>query len=243
MASALYQRASAFCSTRMSSSLLQTASRVAGSSGALSNPFLGQASNLDQQVCFKSNITKAKKKRRIRYKINLARAARGEVIRPPKWIDPQVRVQNSIPREEANEIMRQEDEEDAKFVEERRAAVQDIQPLRHQMTGLEMSDRVKKLFDMKNGNQMEVVAFQKASGMKLFHLREADTGSTPVQIIALTSRIQQLQTHMRTHKKDMSTKRGLQKLVVRRRKLLDYLERKDFVNYRRIVKSLGLARR
>lgn len=62
-------------------------------------------------------------------------------------------------------------------------------------------------------------------------------------VVAITSRIQQLQTHMRAHKKDMSTKRGLQKLIVRRRKLLDYLERKEFDSYRRVVKSLGLARR
>jgi len=62
-------------------------------------------------------------------------------------------------------------------------------------------------------------------------------------VVALTSRIQQLQTHLRTHKKDKSTKRGLLKLTVRRRKLLDYLERKDFTSYRKVVKSLGLARR
>ena len=62
-------------------------------------------------------------------------------------------------------------------------------------------------------------------------------------VVALTSRIQSLQTHMRMHHKDKSTKRGLQKLVVRRRKMLDYLERKDFTSYRKVVKSLGLARK
>ena len=66
-------------------------------------------------------------------------------------------------------------------------------------------------------------------------------GSTPVQIIALTSRIQQMQTHMAKHKKDKHSKRGMDALFVRRRKLLDYLERKDFEAYRKVVKTLGLV--
>lgn len=61
-------------------------------------------------------------------------------------------------------------------------------------------------------------------------------------VIALTTRIQQLQTHVKTHRKDYSGKRGLEALYVRRRKLLDYMERKDFESYRRVVKTLGLAR-
>jgi len=67
-------------------------------------------------------------------------------------------------------------------------------------------------------------------------------GSSAVQVVALTTRIQQLQTHMARHKKDNSTKRGLDALYVRRRKVLDYMERKDFESYRKVVKSLGLAR-
>ena len=61
-------------------------------------------------------------------------------------------------------------------------------------------------------------------------------------VIALTTRIQQLQMHFRKHKKDKHGKRGMDALYVRRRKLLDYLERKDFETYRKVVKTLGLVR-
>lgn len=61
-------------------------------------------------------------------------------------------------------------------------------------------------------------------------------------VIALTTRIQQLQTHMASHKKDKHSKRGMDALYVRRRKLLDYMERKDYDSYRRVVKTLGLIR-
>lgn len=115
-------------------------------------------------------------------------------------------------------------------------------PIRFQFDGLVMSDRVKKLMDLKNGNQKEVVASQKRRGMELFQLREGDTGSSAVQVVALTTRIQQLQTHLAKHKKDHSGKRGLDALYVTRRKVLDYMERKDFESYRKVVKSLGLVR-
>ena len=61
-------------------------------------------------------------------------------------------------------------------------------------------------------------------------------------VIALTTRIQQLQTHMAKHRKDKHSKRGMDALYVRRRKLLDYMERKDYDSYRRVVKTLGLIR-
>jgi small subunit ribosomal protein S15 len=61
-----------------------------------------------------------------------------------------------------------------------------------------------------------------------------------VAVIALTTRIQQIQTHLRKHKKDKHSKRGLDALYVRRRKLLDYMERKTFESYRKVVKTLGL---
>jgi small subunit ribosomal protein S15 len=59
-------------------------------------------------------------------------------------------------------------------------------------------------------------------------------------VIALTTRIQQIQTHLRQHKKDKHSKRGLDALYVRRRKLLDYMEGKEFDSYRKVVKTLGL---
>jgi small subunit ribosomal protein S15 len=64
--------------------------------------------------------------------------------------------------------------------------------------------------------------------------------SFSLSVIALTTRIQQIQTHLRQHKKDKHSKRGLDALYVRRRKLLDYMERKEFEPYRKIVKTLGL---
>jgi len=101
---------------------------------------------------------------------------------------------------------------------------------------------VKKLFDLTLGNQREIVKVQKQRGMELFQLREGDTGSSAVQVVALTTRIQQMQAHMKTHRKDFSGRRGLDRMYVRRRKLLDYMERKDFDSYRRVVKTLGLLR-
>jgi small subunit ribosomal protein S15 len=107
---------------------------------------------------------------------------------------------------------------------------------------LQMSDRVRQLFDLHNGCQREVVQAQKKRGMELFQIRPGDTGSSAVQVIALTTRIQQLQTHFGKHAKDKHSKRGMDALYVRRRKLLDYMERKDFESYRKVVKTLGLVR-
>ena len=106
----------------------------------------------------------------------------------------------------------------------------------------EMSPKVRKLFDLTNGNQREVVKAQKAQGMALFMDRDGNTGDSSAQVIALTTRIQQVQTHLASHKKDHSGKRGLDRMYVRRRKLLDYMEKTDFESYRKIVKTLGLQR-
>jgi small subunit ribosomal protein S15 len=70
----------------------------------------------------------------------------------------------------------------------------------------------------------------------------ADTGSPQVQIALLTRRINELTEHLRTHKHDHHSRRGLLKLVGRRRRLLDYLSRKDLEGYRALIKELGLRR-
>jgi small subunit ribosomal protein S15 len=70
----------------------------------------------------------------------------------------------------------------------------------------------------------------------------ADTGSPQVQIAMLTRRIEQLTGHLRTHPKDHYSRRGLLKLVGRRRRFLDYLQRKDIEGYRALIKELGLRR-
>ena len=71
---------------------------------------------------------------------------------------------------------------------------------------------------------------------------ETDTGSPQVQIALLTQRINELTEHLRTHKKDHYSRRGLLKLVGRRRRFLNYLQRNDLEGYRALIKELGLRR-
>ncbi|WP_028973531.1 30S ribosomal protein S15 [Spirochaeta cellobiosiphila] len=69
-----------------------------------------------------------------------------------------------------------------------------------------------------------------------------DTGSSEVQIALLTKRIQELTEHFKTHKKDHSSRRGLLKLVGRRRRLLRYLKNTNIDKYRSLIKELGLRK-
>ncbi len=69
---------------------------------------------------------------------------------------------------------------------------------------------------------------------------ESDTGSPEVQIALLTQRINELTEHLKTHKKDHSSRRGLLKMVGQRRRLLDYLRRTDLEQYRQLIADLGL---
>lgn len=75
-----------------------------------------------------------------------------------------------------------------------------------------------------------------------YKVHDSDTGSPEVQIALLTERINYLTEHFKTHKKDYHSRRGLLKLVGSRRKLLEYLKKKDIERYRTIVKKLGLRR-
>jgi small subunit ribosomal protein S15 len=70
----------------------------------------------------------------------------------------------------------------------------------------------------------------------------ADTGSAEVQVALLTRRIDDLTEHLRQHPKDHYSRRGLLKLVGRRRRFLSYLQRKDVEGYRALIKELGLRR-
>ncbi len=76
--------------------------------------------------------------------------------------------------------------------------------------------------------------------MVKFQQHEGDTGSPEVQIALLTTRINELTEHFKTHKKDHHSRRGLLKLVGQRRALLNYLKKNDFNRYRRMVTDLGL---
>jgi small subunit ribosomal protein S15 len=69
-----------------------------------------------------------------------------------------------------------------------------------------------------------------------------DTGSSQVQVALLTQRINELTEHFKTHKKDNHSRRGLLKMVSRRRKLLDYLKTKNINEYHEMIKKLGLRR-
>src|ERR687888_2301347 len=71
---------------------------------------------------------------------------------------------------------------------------------------------------------------------------KTDTGSTKVQVALLTKRINDLTQHLRTHPKDHYSRRGLLKLVGRRRRFLTYLQKKDLEGYRALIKELGLRR-
>ena len=73
-----------------------------------------------------------------------------------------------------------------------------------------------------------------------YRKHEKDTGSAEVQIAILTKRIKDLTEHLKRHKKDVHTRYGLMKLVGRRRRLLRYLERKDYQKYLSIKKELGI---
>ncbi len=82
----------------------------------------------------------------------------------------------------------------------------------------------------------------KTAIMAEFKLHEGDTGSPEVQIALLTTRIKEITEHLKVHKKDFSTRRGLLKMIGKRRRLLNYLMDKDIERYRAIIKALGLRR-
>lgn len=71
---------------------------------------------------------------------------------------------------------------------------------------------------------------------------EADTGSAEVQVALLTERINELTEHLKVHKKDNHSRRGLLKMVGQRRNMLSYLERKDTERYRTLIEKLGLRK-
>lgn len=75
-----------------------------------------------------------------------------------------------------------------------------------------------------------------------YSTHEGDTGSPEVQVALLTARINQLTEHLKTHKKDHHSRRGLLMMVGQRRRLLNYLSKKDIERYRSVVARLGLRR-
>jgi len=76
--------------------------------------------------------------------------------------------------------------------------------------------------------------------IKKYQLHEGDRGSAPVQVALITARIDDLRSHFDTHKKDHHSRRGLLKMVGKRRRLLEYLKRTDVEKYRVLIADLGL---
>jgi len=89
---------------------------------------------------------------------------------------------------------------------------------------------------------MTVTNFQKAEIVQEFQRQSGDTGSPEVQIALLTARIKTLGEHFKDHKKDHHSRRGLLRMVSRRRKLLDYLKNRNPEAYFELIKKLGLRR-
>ena len=89
---------------------------------------------------------------------------------------------------------------------------------------------------------MALTQDRKLELIEAFKTKEGDTGSPEVQIALLTERIIYLTEHFQTHKQDHASRRGLLKLVSRRRRLLDSVRRKDVDRYRKIIEALGIRK-
>ena len=89
---------------------------------------------------------------------------------------------------------------------------------------------------------MSITAERKQDLIAEFSTQENDTGSPEVQVAILTERIRNLTDHFKTHKKDRHSRRGLLKMVSRRRSLLDYLKREDAERYADVIQRLGLRK-
>lgn len=89
---------------------------------------------------------------------------------------------------------------------------------------------------------MSITVTQKSEIITKFQREAGDTGSSEVQIALLTARINDLTMHFKTHSKDHHSRRGLLKLVSRRRRLLDYIKRTDMAKYVGLIKELGLRK-
>jgi len=92
------------------------------------------------------------------------------------------------------------------------------------------------------GTTLAPYSNNKSSTIEDFKTHETDTGSPEVQIALLTRRIEHLTEHFKAHKKDHHSRLGLLKMVGKRRRLLDYLRRKDFHRYQNIITRLGLRK-
>jgi small subunit ribosomal protein S15 len=89
---------------------------------------------------------------------------------------------------------------------------------------------------------MSITAEKKQEVIKEYATGKGDTGSPEVQVAILTNRINELSEHMKVHKKDFHSRRGLLAMVARRRKLLDYVKGQDDARYQDLIKRLNIRR-
>ncbi len=89
---------------------------------------------------------------------------------------------------------------------------------------------------------MSITAERRAALIKEYAIHEGDTGSPEVQIALLSERIRNLTDHLKDHAKDFHSRRGLLMMVGQRRRLLDYVRRKDAKRYKALIERLGLRR-
>ena len=125
-------------------------------------------------------VTKSRRRRDAKKKRKARLAELGIEQRLPSWHIPRdTPIVNALSKEERSRESREYDQNASALMKEKIG--QQAEVLRFDFTGLRMSDRVRKLFDLTNGSQKEVVKAQKKRGMELFQLREGDTGSSAVQ--------------------------------------------------------------
>ena len=87
---------------------------------------------------------------------------------------------------------------------------------------------------------MSITKEKKSQIINDYGTKNGDTGSVEVQCAVLSERIKNLTEHLKTHQKDFSSRNGLMVLVARRKRLLKYLEKKDYARYSKLIESLGL---
>lgn len=89
---------------------------------------------------------------------------------------------------------------------------------------------------------MSITAERKSALIDEFATKKGDTGSPEIQVAILTERIRNLTDHLKTHKKDFHSRRGLLMMVGQRRRLLDYVKRKEVTRYDTLIERLGIRR-
>ncbi|OQS02467.1 hypothetical protein THRCLA_05161 [Thraustotheca clavata] len=101
-------------------------------------------------------------------------------------------------------------------------------------------DAVHRMLSFENASQEELNKMKIQKAIQAFQRFPGDTGSSEVQVAILTQKIKRMTEHFKEHKKDNHSRRGLQTMISRRKKLLEYLRRENLTKYRAVVAALGL---